>query len=240
MLLMLRLRNVALLAVLLLAGAAKLHVAKAQAAANSTYDLVFMEIIPKDVPRAVMLLRQAADAARHGGGNIGFASMQRYKVPTQFAMVGIWKDHASLLAYQAAPATRKFLHALAPLLIAPYDERPHAVVWAEPTRDRNALTSHDKDMVIVLTHIDVFAVKKPEGVKLLNALYADSRMQQGNLAFDVLNQSSRSNHFSLFQAWAHQSALDKYMAEPYVRQFRDAEIKIGASLYDQRIFQVIH
>jgi quinol monooxygenase YgiN len=230
---------IAAAATLILAGAGPLRVAQARADTASTYDLVFMEVMPQDVPKAVALLRTAKDEARQSAGNIGFVSLQRYEIPTQFAMVGVWKDHASLLAYQSAPGTQKFLAALAPLLIAPYDERPHAAVWTEPARDRKVLSSHDKNMVIVLTHIDMFAINKPVGLKLLSALYPPSRKQQGNLAFDVLNQSSRLNHFSLFQAWTDLTAFNDYAEESYVRKFRDAEIKIGGSLYDQRIFQVI-
>jgi quinol monooxygenase YgiN len=234
-----RFMMIAAAATLMLAGAGPLRIAQAQADTASTYDLVFMEVMPQDVPKAVALLRTAADEARQGAGNIGFVNLQRYEIPTQFAMVGVWKDHASLLAYQSAQGTQKFLAALAPLLIAPYDERPHAAVWTEPARDRKVLSSHDRNMVIVLTHIDMFAINKPVGLKLLSALYPPSRKQQGNLAFDVLNQSSRLNHFSLFQAWTDLTAFNDYVEESYVRKFRDAEIKIGGSLYDQRIFQVI-
>ena len=234
-----RFMMIAAAATLMLAGAGPLRIAQAQVDTASTYDLVFMEVMPQDVPKAVALLRTATDEARQSAGNIGFVSLQRYEIPTQFAMIGVWKDHASLLAYQSAPGTQKFLAALAPLLIAPYDERPHAAVWTEPARDRKVLSSHDRNMVIVLTHIDMFAINKPVGLKLLSALYPPSRKQQGNLAFDVLNQSSRLNHFSLFQAWTNLAAFNDYVEEIYVRKFRDAEIKIGGSLYDQRIFQVI-
>jgi quinol monooxygenase YgiN len=224
---------------LLVAGLAIPRAASAQTEAPPTYDLIFIEVMPQDVAKAITLLKAEENAARDGVGNAGFLILQRDQTPTQFAIVGRWKDNESLGAYQKSSSTQNFQSEIAPLLISPYDERPHAALLTDAEQDDQLFTHPGKKTVVVLTHIDVFAVKRPQGINLVTALRAKSQRQPGSLTFDVLNQSSRANHFTLFEAWNGQASLSNYLTQKFVFEFRSSELEITGSLYDQRIFNII-
>ena len=53
--------------------------------------------------------------------------------------------------------------------------------------------------VFVVTHVDVPPPKKYDCIAALKALVADSRKESGVTRFEVFQQTSRANHFSVVE-----------------------------------------
>jgi quinol monooxygenase YgiN len=224
----------------MVAGIGVIPIRSAWAAKPATYDLVYLEVSPQAVGKTILLLRQEAKSALQGRGNLGFLVLQRHPYTNQFVLVGQWTDNASFLAYQQAPSTKQFRAALSPLMIAPYDERPNIDFLSNPARAQAVMSVAPANTLFVLTHIDIAPEVKPKGVHAITALFEQSQVLPGNYVFNVLNQSSHSNHFTLFEAWANQADFTAYKEQGFVRRFRESLMPIMGSIYEERIYQEIN
>lgn len=210
-----------------------------QARKPATYDLIYIEVAPGDIAKSITLLRAEEAAGTAGTGNLAFRVLQRHPDLNQFLIVGLWADHASLVAYQEAVSTTQFRAALRPMMIAPYDERPNIGFLTNAARDQAVLSVAPKNTLFAFAHIDIDPEHKAIGVRAIDKLFPESTTVSGNLAFDVLNQSSRANHFTLFEAWRNEGAFTDYKEQKYVRTFRDALLPIMGSIYEERLYQPI-
>ncbi len=89
--------------------------------------------------------------------------------------------------------------------------------------------------VFVVIHVDVMPPFIKPAEALLDTLRNDSLKDKGAKSFKVLQEDSRSNHFTLVEEWADQNAYDAYISNIHTRQFRDKiQPMLGAPL-DERI-----
>jgi quinol monooxygenase YgiN len=95
------------------------------------------------------------------------------------------------------------------------------------------------DAVYVVTHVDVIPPKKDEAIALLQVLADVSRKEGSNLRYDVLQQNSRPNHFTLAEVWKDQSALESHELAAHVTKFRELLLSMSGSLFDQRLYKAI-
>ena len=91
--------------------------------------------------------------------------------------------------------------------------------------------------VYVISHVDV--APDPNIAGLLTALASASRLEDGNVRFDVLLHTMRSNHFEVIETWQSQKALDNHAAAAHTKKYRDdLQASLGSPL-DERIYKVI-
>ena len=91
--------------------------------------------------------------------------------------------------------------------------------------------------VYVISHVDV--APDPKIAALLTALATASRLEEGNIRFDVLLHTMRSNHFEVIETWQNQKALENHAAAAHTRKYRDdLQAALGSPL-DERIYKVI-
>ena len=69
----------------------------------------------------------------------------------------------------------------------------------------------------------------------LNPLAGDSRKAAGNQRFDVWQQTSRPNHFTVVEAWKDQKAYDAHVAAAHYKEFRDKSKPFLISSIDDRL-----
>jgi len=91
--------------------------------------------------------------------------------------------------------------------------------------------------VFVVTHVDVSP--SPQVAGLLQRLAEDSRKDDGNIRFDVLLHTMRSNHFTVIEAWRNRQALDAHAAAAHTREYREALGPLLGSPLDERLFERI-
>ena len=139
--------------------------------------------------------------------------------------------HFALFERGDGPAVAERLRAaLAPMLTAPLDVRPHSGLDTGEAKP---------GQIVVLTHVDVVPDRKDVGIAAVQGLAEQSRHEPGARRFDVLQQNSRPNHFTLVEVWSDRAALDAHAAAPHTRAFRDALMPMSGSLYDERLYRVM-
>lgn len=67
----------------------------------------------------------------------------------------------------------------------------------------------------------------------------DSRKDQGNICFDVVQQTTRANHFTIVEQWRNRQALEAHSANAHTKQYRDELQPSGGSPLDERVYTAI-
>jgi len=93
--------------------------------------------------------------------------------------------------------------------------------------------------VFVVSHVDVPPPRKDEVIAALNPLADASRKADGNQRYEVQQQTSRPNHFTVVEAWKDQKAYDARSSAAPQRQFRDKLGPMLGALYDERLYRAV-
>jgi quinol monooxygenase YgiN len=213
------------------------HDALAQAVARGPVFLVtYIEAMHASRDAATVLLRQEGGLSRAAEGNLRYEVLQRRGRPNQLAIIEAWRDQAAADANLASGHMKQFREKLASLLSGGFDQRPHGTMNAGPVE---AGADAGSAAVYALTHVDLIGPKKDEGMVLLDRLADPSRRDAGNLRYEVLQQNSRLNHFTVVEIWKNQAALESHEMAARTRAFRDALLPMSGSLFDQRLYRVL-
>jgi quinol monooxygenase YgiN len=202
---------------------------------ESPYAVTYIEVEPAQADAARRLLAHYRDALKDKGA-LEFAVFEQIGRPHHFAIVEQWPSAKAREDNAASAASREFRAALAPLLIAPYDERPH---FALSTGTRAATPAAVPTVVYVVTHVDMVPPKREEGVAEVRKLAEASRGTAGNIRFDALVQASRLNHLTLVEAWTDAPAQQAHSATNPTRSFRTALGPMSGALYDERLYALL-
>ena len=198
------------------------------------YVVTYFDAAPTAAAETGALLRQYAEAARKEAGNLSLEMFEEIGRPNRFAILESWRDKPALEAHGAAPSTSAFSGKLKPLLISGTGARLlSAFSVAAPAGQPSSGT------VYVLTHVDVPPPQKDQAIELQKALAAAARQDDGNLWFDVLQQSDRPNHFTLFEGWRDQKAFDASIMAAHTKEFRQKLNPLEGALYDERLYQAV-
>jgi quinol monooxygenase YgiN len=204
-------------------------------AAGPVYIVAYFEAGPAAANAVAGTVKQYGAAARKKDGNNGFVALRESGRHERIAFVEGWRDKAALDAHgKAAKGLQDQVQAQ---LAAPFDVRPSSGVAVA-----TALAGVDQAMataVYVLTHVDVPPPAKDECIALLKQLTENSRKDAGVLRFDILQQDSRPNHFTVVEAWRDRKAHDAHVMAEHTREFRRKLTPMSGSLYDERVYEAI-
>jgi quinol monooxygenase YgiN len=225
-----------LLLTMALMPAAFVQAARAEgaAAAAPIHTATYVEVTAAAAKDGAALLKQYRDAARKEDGNLRSEVAQELGRPNRFVVLGIWKDQAAFDAHGKSAATTAFRDKLKGIQHGPYDERIHntlAVGANEPVTAKRA--------IYVVSHVDVPPPRKDECIAALNPLAEASRKGDGNMRFEVVQQTNRPNHFTVVEAWKDRKAYDARGAAAAQKTFRDKLGPMLGALYDERIYRAI-
>ena len=224
--------------------------APATAPPESPYAVTYIEVEPAraDASRRLLARYQEAlkDNALKDKGALEFAVFEQIGRPNHFAIVEQWPSAKAREDNAASAASREFRTALAPLLIAPYDERPHFALsigalstGPQSTGTGAATPAAVPTAVYVVTHVDIVPPKREEGVAEVRKLAEASRGAAGNVRFDALVQASRLNHLTLVEAWTDAPAREAHSATNLTRSFRTVLGPMSGALYDERLYALL-
>ena len=221
------------LAALALATARPLH---AEETVNGpVYVVIYFDVAPPAAEQTAALARQHVEASRKEAGNVGFDMFAEIGRPNRLAILEIWRDKPAYDAHGTAASTAAFREKLQPLLISGTGIRVFGgLSVAAPT------ARPGPQALYVLTHVDVPPPQKDQAVELQKALATAARKDDGNLWFDVLQQDTRPNHFTLFEGWRDRTAFDASIATAHAKEFRHKLNPLEGALYDERLYQVVH
>jgi quinol monooxygenase YgiN len=206
--------------------------ARAQDAA--VYVVTYVEVAPSASASAAGLLRQLAEAARKEDGNMRFEILERTAPPNQFAAVAVWRDQKAYDAYAAGAHSKEFRDKIKPHLISGIDERPHRGMETAAAQDKAA-----PGAVFAVTHVDVPPPQKDDCISALQTLVGDSRKEAGVVRFEVFQQVSRPNHFSVVEIWKDGKAYDAHITAEHTKKFRERLTPMSGALYDERLYKAL-
>ena len=197
----------------------------------AVYVVSYLEIMPPSTEEATALLRQYHEASRKDEGYVRLEVLQQRHRPDHFALVEVWKDQKTYEAHGIAVHTQRVREKLQPLRVSPYDERLHQGLATGSMPAASATGA-----VYVVTHADAIPPGKDEAILLLKQLAEASRNEEGNIRFEVLQQSSRPNHCTIVEIWQDQKALEAHVMAAHTRHFREKFQPLSGSLYDERLY----
>ena len=93
--------------------------------------------------------------------------------------------------------------------------------------------------LIAVSHVDVIPPKKDDGIAALKTLADPTRKDNGNIRFDVYQQKSRPNHFTVVEVWRDQKGAESHETAPHTKQFRQVLGAATGALYDQRWYRAL-
>jgi quinol monooxygenase YgiN len=89
----------------------------------------------------------------------------------------------------------------------------------------------------VVTHVDVVPPKREDAQAALKVLADANRGAEGNLRYEVLQQTNRLNHFTVVETWRSRQAFDANGMSAHQREFRDKLAQMTGALYDERLYE---
>ena len=92
----------------------------------------------------------------------------------------------------------------------------------------------------LFTHVDLIPESNGKGLGLLKAMRDSSSREPNNLAYEVLQQSNRPNHFTVVEMWKNMSALEAHIDAQQTRDFRQTLSPMEGGPYDDRRYEILH
>ena len=196
--------------------------------------VTYVEVRPPSVAEALALLTRYRDATRRQDGLLRCEIVQRIGQPSQLVALEAWRDQAAFEAHTRAPFSGETREKLAAIRLAPIDQRLHGAFAVDPAAPTIA-----RDAVYVVTHVDVVPPRKDDAIVALRRLAEASRTEPGLQRFDVVQQASRPNHFTVIEIWTDTRTAEAHAMAVAAREFRDALAPMTGALYDERFYRSI-
>jgi quinol monooxygenase YgiN len=194
------------------------------------YSVSYIEVKPSARTQAVALLKGYRETTRRDQSNIRLELFEQADRPGHLLIVETWKTAA---AFDAKAGVRKQLEdQMDAMRTSGWDTRPYKTLSV--ASGTNEATSKS---VYVISHVDV--APDPKVAAMLTDLASASRFENGNIRFDVLLHTMRSNHFEVIETWSSERALENHAAAAHTKKYRDdIQAALGSPL-DERIYRVI-
>jgi quinol monooxygenase YgiN len=210
-------------------------VASAEVRAEPVWALTFIEVTTGAQGHAGGVLRQQAGALReHTPWPAQVMLLQEISRPERFVLVEREKPEVS------TGGGREIQSVIEPLkdeLAAPPDLRMNREFGeVAPATGANVDVRAN---VYVVAHLDIGA-PAPDRARVeaaLRQLSVAARQSEGNLRFDVWQQTDRTNHFNLIGGWLSESQFRAFAASRAARDFRRTVGPLLGSPYDERLFR---
>jgi quinol monooxygenase YgiN len=191
------------------------------------YTATYVDLVPTAKDQGATILRSLLNASRKDESSAKLTVVQNLFRPSHFVILGEWKDQKAFEA--AAPSSKQLQEKLEPLFASPNDERQHNALTVAAAKPASSAA------VYVVTHVDVPPPRKDDVIPMLQALATAARGEANNLRFDVWQQSSRPNHFTVVEAWSNREAYDNHVMAAHTKQFRAKLVPMTGALYDERL-----
>jgi quinol monooxygenase YgiN len=205
----------------------------AQAPDSGTlYVVTYVELKPTTGADAVSLLKAYRDALRKGEGNLRAEVLRHASRPGQFVVLSAWKDQKAFEAQRDAARNKELRDKLQGLRNSPADDRIHTALSVGADGG-----SHATGGLNIVTHVDVVPPRKDDAVALLKTLGDASRREEGNLRYEIVQQTNRPNHFTVVESWKSREAFEAHGMASHVREFRDKLAPMSGALYDERLYE---
>ena len=200
--------------------------------AGAVHVVTYLDIAQGQIGKARLSLLAYREAATKEPGSAGIELLQEIGRPGRIVVRETWADQKAYEAHGKSASASTLEQALKALRIAPADQRIHLdfASGAGPAKSSNRA-------VHVISHVDVPPPRQAEIEPLLRSVQAASVKAATSVRFDVLQQSTRKNHFTVAESWTSLKAVDAQAIASAQRDFRDKLGPMLGALYDQRLYR---
>src|SRR5262245_43481831 len=192
------------------------------------YVITYVELKPTAAAEGAGVLRSWRDAQRKAQGNLRAEGVRHTSRPGQFVVVAAWHNKAAFDAH--ADAGKAFRDKLNDLRNAPADDRFHNALSVGKLEGASGA-------IHVVTHVDVIPPRREDAVAALKILGDATRAANGNVRYEVVQQTNRPNHFTVVETWRSRDAYEANSMSAHQREFRDKLAQMTGALYDERLYQ---
>jgi quinol monooxygenase YgiN len=209
--------------------------ANAEVRAESVWSLTLIEVRVEARGHAGNVLRQQANASlEHTSWPAKSILLQEISRPERFALL---KRERPDVPTGGEGETRSATELLNDELTAPPDRRTNREF--DGVAVSTGAKADGRANVYAIAHLDIGAPDRAQVETALRQLAAAARQSEGNLRFDIWQQTDHVNHFNLISGWVTQSQFYAFAAS---RAARDSLQTVGGLLgspYDERLFRPI-
>src|SRR5262245_15174437 len=199
---------------------------------QNAYMVTYIDAVPTAKAQAAAIMKGLAEASRKEAGAVRFEVLERTAPAGQFLILEVWKDKAAMDAHGNGAAVKDYRAKMQPILLAPIDDRTS--LGTSVTAGTLA-----PGAVIGATHVDVAPPNRDKTVVLLKAFSDTARKSAGNMRYDVLQQTARTNHFTVVEVWKDQAAADAHELAAHTKDYRKEVGPMLGALYDQRWYKAM-
>jgi quinol monooxygenase YgiN len=198
------------------------------------FSVVYVDIMPSGRNAMAAAFRAYRAASSRETGYERVELFEQIGRPGHYIVVEAWREPADLDAHRNAPHVKTYRDAVDPIRVSGYDERPYAALSVAPP----AGGARGEAAVHVIAHVDIGG--QQAGVPpMLTQLAEDSRKERGALRYDVLQNATRRNHFTVLETWASDNDRIAHEAAAHTRKYRDVIQPITGSPLDERVFKAV-
>jgi quinol monooxygenase YgiN len=102
---------------------------KPAAGSGAVYMQLHLDVFPPGLTPALAAVKQVAEAARKGEGNLRYDVVQSVKINvSHMTLFGAWQSRKAFDDYEMSAYGRRFRDAIGPLLGSPYDDRLYTII----------------------------------------------------------------------------------------------------------------
>jgi len=197
---------------------------------------MYVEVTPAATAQAAGLLRTYREAVRKEPGVLRTEIFEEIGTPSRFVSNEVWRTQTDFASHKNASANTELFTKLGPIEFGPPDARVHVLHFSAKTDTAGALPANG---VFVLSHLDVTPPQLPTLLELMKPLAENSAKETGVLAYQILRQGARGNHFRLFEVWASEKAWEDHNFASHTRTFRNGVAPYLGTPYDQRRYTML-
>jgi autoinducer 2-degrading protein len=206
----------------------------AQAPPDSTaYTVAYVDILPASRTAAIAAIKQYRDASRKEAGFQRIEFFEQAGRPAHFCIIETWADNKDIDAHFASANSKDFRTKIDSMRLGDYDQRPYKTLSLGTAHNGGRSGS-----TFVLTHVDIGG-QGTNAADLLRKLAEDSRKEEGNVRFDVLQHSMRANHFTVIEEWQSAKAADTHAAAAHTKEYRNNLAPIAGGPLDERLYRLV-
>jgi len=193
----------------------------------------YVEVVNSDTARsaATAALRNYQAGCKMQAGFLRLEAFEQSGRPGHLAFIESWQDQ-NAFDKRSPEIQKQLVDSLQSIRISDIDRRPYKT-FAVASAMRPG-----RNTVYVITHVD--ASPQPQLPMMLQQLAEESRRDDGNLRFDIVQHTQRANHYTIIEAWRDRKAADAHAAAPHTKQYREEFAPMAGSPLDERVFLAIN
>jgi autoinducer 2-degrading protein len=200
---------------------------------NTAYSVAYVDILPASRTVAIAAIKQYRDASQKDDGFQRIEFFEQAGRPAHFCILETWANSRDLDMHAAAANTKDFRNKIDSIRLGDYDQRPYKTLALGPAHNDRSSRG-----MFVITHVDIGA-QGTNATELLRKLAEDSRKEEGNLRFDVLQHAMRANHFTVIEEWRNAKAIETHAAATHTKEYRNSLGPISGGPLDERLYKAV-